>query len=653
MNKTGHFNFAENRTFLLCLDNFLNISYEAVKNTILNDRAHIFDSTDNLYTGEQSFLDWREQTYPQWTADDTVHLAMSKTLSTNVLHYIILDAGSKLAELKGDNAFKNECDNWKNVLKNSIVENFYLSDDKLFSSMKTTYLNNIATKKFDMLGTALAILSGVADEEKAKNALANYPVTEAGPPVIWPQEPSTRVYHNRAVWPFVTGYALKAAIKTKNDLSFINSFMSIVRGAALNLSNMENLEFTTLSNYFEDTRKDFANRDLSGPVVNSRRQLWSVAAFVSLVKDGLLGMDLDRNSITFDPLIPVLLKNTFFVKSDEIVLSDLKIRGKNIKATLIFPEKGEKEDGFFVFEKLELNGLNRSKNILLSELKEENVVEITLKQSGTGGQITKKECSNEKNCFAPHAPEIPLNPYGVSVKNGKLQVAFTGENGVSFNVYRDGVKVAENVAASPWVDENSADYMEKSYCYTVSALNSSGLESHIANPVCFWGTSFERVTEIKAENFEESPNAFDHGKPHFADWGNVEATLSTSFSPSLTGTYLVQIEYGSGRPIDTGITCSFKKVEFIDKSNSETVATGFIAMPHLGADNWDRWENSSFIKVELQSGKDYKILIADGLNMSYFKHFIPYTGGAAGGGETVYNRVNLSAVKLLMKEIKK
>jgi hypothetical protein len=92
---------------------------------------------------------------------------------------------------------------------------------------------------------------------------------------------------------------------------------------------------------------------------------------------------------------------------------------------------------------------------------------------------------------------------------------------------------------SPWTDADSTDYSDKSYCYSVSAISTAGLESHIANPVCFWGTAFERVTKIEANGFDQTPNASDHGRSHFADWGIPAAVLSvSSFTPPSTGTYL-------------------------------------------------------------------------------------------------------------------
>lgn len=635
---------------------FLNTAYSAIVNTIENDRGHVYDVSDGLYFGEQSFLDWREQTYPVWTAANTVNIAMSKTLSTNVLHYLILDIAVKLAELKGESAAVTRYAGFRDNLKTAINDKFYLSGDKLYSSMKTTSLDDFAVHKFDLLGQSLAVLSGVADETKAKDVVANYPVTEAGPPVIWPQEPSTRVYHNRGIWPFVTAYALKSAIIARNDKAYINAFMSLVRGAALNLSNMENYEFTTLSNYYVDTRKDHANRDLTGPVVNSQRQLWSVAGFISLVKDGLFGMDVDVDSITFDPMIPVSLKKNLFPDSYGTQLDNVTIKGKNLKLKVYFPLDDTDDNGIYVFKELKKQGQVHDQKVLFSELEDYDTVSILLEHSSLSGSIKEVDCSVESNCFAPHAPVIPTSPYGVAVSAGKLAVTFTGDSGVTFNVFRDGIKVGTNVT-SPWTDPNSGDYADNSYCYSVSAVNSAGLESHHADPVCYWGDSFERVIELKASaeseknSFDQTPNASDHGRSHFADWGNPAEVLSVStFSPSTSGTYLLQIEYGSGRSIDTGITACYKKVEVIDESDSSVAASGFVVMPHLGADNWDRWGNSSFLEVDLDSVKSYKISISDALNMSYFEHFVPYNGLAVGGGTEVYNRANISTIKLLLKD---
>ena len=150
--------------------------------------------------------------------------------------------------------------------------------------------------------------------------------------------------------------------------------------------------------------------------------------------------------------------------------------------------------------------------------------------------------------------------------------------------------------------------------------------------------------------FDQFATHFDHNKPHFGDWGLPEAVLSVSnIKPAQSGTYLVSVEYGSGRPINTGITSCNKIVKITDENNN-VVLEKMVFMPHLG-DNWDIWGESSFVEVELEKGKTYKAEIRDAFNMSYFEHFVPYTAGA-GGGDDVYNRANISTLKFLLKEIK-
>ena len=635
-------------------DSFLSESYEAIKNTLEADRLHVFDEKDGLYRGEQSFLDWREQTYPNWTAANTVHIGMSKTLSTNVLHYMAMHVAASMAvELgKTEDAlyFAEQADN----LKNAIRSNFYLADRKTFSSMKTTSLDSSAVDKRDLLGEALTILFGVADDAQSAEIMAEYPVTEAGPAVIFPQEPKTRIYHNRAIWPFVTSYALRAAAKAGNDKFYENAFMSLVRGAAFNLSNMENFEFTTLDAWHEDTWTDFQGREMSGPVVNSKRQLWSVAGFLSMVLDSVFGRSQSLLKFSFSPKIPVNLRNTFFAGSSEIVLKNLKFKGKTFTLKILLPPKNGETRGFYVQKSLKIDGVS---GILPDSLKEGSLIEMELRLSDESGEINLVDCNADPNkCWAPLPVTIPLDPYGVTLENDRLKVTFSAsENAVSYNIYRDGQKVASNVQTTSWVDNNSGDYSTKSYCYSVAAVNSEGWESHHADPVCYWGPDFNRTTMqfwADAGKFDQTPNASDHGRTHFADWGKPDEELSVSnIVPAQSGTYIVTLEYGSGRPIDTGITSCNKIVEIIDTSDNSKVAAGFVLMPHLGADNWDRWGESSFFNVELSAGKTYKAVIKDAFNMSYFEHFVPYTGGA-GGGTDVYNRANISTLKFLLKEIK-
>ena len=75
---------------------------KALSNTIENDRLAAFDPPTGLYTGEESFLDWRDQSYAEWIADDLASLASAKALSTNVAHYKALTLAARLAREQGD-----------------------------------------------------------------------------------------------------------------------------------------------------------------------------------------------------------------------------------------------------------------------------------------------------------------------------------------------------------------------------------------------------------------------------------------------------------------------------------------------------------------------------------------------------------------------
>ncbi len=636
-------------------DSFLSDSYEAIKNTLEADRLHVYDSEDGLYRGEQSFLDWREQTYPKWTADNTKHIGMSKTLSTNVLHYMAMTIAAAMAEELGKTTEASQFTIQAESLKNAIKSAFYLAGKKTFSTMKTTFLDSSAVDKRDLLGEALTVLSGVADNAQTAEIIGEYPVTEAGPAVIFPQEPDTKIYHNRAVWPFVTSYGLRAAAKAGNDKFYENAFMSLVRGAALNLSNMENFEFTTLSAWYDDATYP----QLSGPEVNSRRQLWSVAGFLSMVIDSIFGREQTLKTLWFSPKIPVNLRNTFFAGSSEIVLKNLKFKGKTIELKVILPQKNSENSGFYVLKSLKLDGAEKTNPFSAGDLKAESKIEMELELSDETGTLNLVDCNaNPNKCWAP----LPVTNVSVGVDGKRLGISFDPSvNAVSYNVYRDGKKVKENLTETSWRDDfENPDYVHNSYCYSVSAVNSEGWESHHSDPVCYWGTDYERTkmqfSAVAEENasyeyrFDQFATHYDHNKPHFGDWGIPEAVLSVSnIKPKDSGTYLVSLEYGSGRPINTGITSCNKIVKITDE-NSNVVLEKMVFMPHLG-DNWDIWGESSFVKVELSNEKIYKAEIRDAFNMSYFEHFVPYTAGA-GGGNDVYNRANISTLKFLLKEIK-
>ena len=283
--------------------------YRALRDTLAQDRAYVFDRNIGLYRGETSFLDWREQSYPVWTQSNVVAIAQSFSLSTNVLHYSALQMAAAMAMSHGDAKAAADYRMQAAALKSAINARFWRDDRKMYMS----YIGGDATPydTYDLLGIALAITSGVADGDRAQQTLANYPTWPAGSPVIWPERADQPIYHNRAIWPFVSAYALQAARKVNDPARITHELRSIMRGAALYGSNMENYELLTQGQHVDEDK-------LSGPVVNSPRQLWSVAAYLAAVTEGVFGLDDDGH---IEPKLPMSLVPMLFGAQRSITLT--------------------------------------------------------------------------------------------------------------------------------------------------------------------------------------------------------------------------------------------------------------------------------------------------------------------------------------------
>ena len=288
---------------------FAHETWQALTDTLAQDRVYAYDPVVGLYRGETSFLDWREQSYPGWTARDVTFLAESFALSTNVLHHEALRLAERMARQRHDPRAA-EYARQADALAKAIDARFWRPDRGLYMSYIGTAANPMPVEAYDLLGTALAITSGVAPRDRARQALAHYPTGAAGSPVIWPQRADVPIYHNRAIWPFVSAYALRAARRVDDPARIAFELRSLMRGAALAGSNMENFELTTQSVHVDDGPR-------SGPVVDSPRQLWSVAGYLSMVLEGVFGLEDDGR---IAPKIPVDLVPMLFGDRDDIAL---------------------------------------------------------------------------------------------------------------------------------------------------------------------------------------------------------------------------------------------------------------------------------------------------------------------------------------------
>ncbi|MBM4104598.1 MAG: hypothetical protein FJ263_11255 [Planctomycetes bacterium] len=619
---------------------FLDDTWQILHDTIEHDRQVIFDPEDGLYRGEQSFLDWREQSYPGWTKDNVVAIAKSKALSTNVGHYQILKTAAELASQKGLTEKAKQYTAWADALKTAINQEFYLESKGMYCSIILDEPVKIELNRFDLLGQSLAILYGIADKTQSEKIIANYPQGKYGPPVVWPQEQTVPIYHNQAIWPFVTAYWLKAAKQTGNSLAVDHAVYSLVRGTALNLSNMENFDFVT--------GQAFAKvNGIEGPVINSRRQLWSVAGYMAMVQDVLFGMETDSEGVRFLPCVTGRMHREYFDAGGALRLENFTYRGKTITVSIHLPNLSDKFQGIYTIDQITLNQKPIPKEFIpAASLNEENHWQIWLSAAAAKAEdkINLISGKSTNNIFGPKQPEWKGD---IAAENGKLKLSYdaNGETKGRFNIYRNGQLCAAGITETQWTDPDST--VDKTCFYMVEAFYPGYHNCSHVTPVQTYCPQGNRI-EIPAGSMKNTGgNLVDNH--HFENWGKPEHTLQIDpFKVEKSGRYLLSVKYSNGLgPINTGVTCGVKRIEITQAGESKPVASAYLIMPHTA--DWKRYLDSTAFEAELKAGVNYMIKIFEdeyARNMSYFDHYEPYRG--MGSGMTSCNYVNIASMKAIL-----
>ncbi len=264
-----------------------------------------------LVPGETSFLDWREQSYP--IGMSPAQIGESYALSTNVLHYLcrkilarMLTEAGRPEEAKLYAAAAQE-------LGKAINTRFRRPNSSKYAMYLTS--DGRQDSHTDALGTALAVISGLAGEDSAR-VLQMLPRTVYGTPVFTPFNPDVKeAYHNLAIWPFVEAIVLLARADQQNMEGVEFSAAAMLRSALLNATNKEN--YHALTGRADDT------------VSNSDAQLWSAAGMLGLFYHALLGLQFEHDSIVFSPCIPAMLEGNHWFTGLRIrnMVLDVHING--------------------------------------------------------------------------------------------------------------------------------------------------------------------------------------------------------------------------------------------------------------------------------------------------------------------------------------
>jgi hypothetical protein len=620
----------------------------ALSNTIANDRIAAFDKSTGLYTGEESFLDWRDQSYAAWIPQDLASMASSKALSTNAGHYKALTLASRLAREQGDQARAARYEGWARDLKRAVNARLWLDDAGMYSSLTAAHFDGAPMHKFDWLGQSLAILTGIADDKRARRILASYPHGPMGAPVIWPQQLDMPVYHNRAMWPFVTAYGLRAAAAGRNVAVADAAYDSLMRGAALNMSNMENLEWLSGQSLLLDE----AHPNLIGPVINSRRQLWSVGAYLGMVVRNVFGVSTTVDGIALQPFVTARLGARVFAAGDAASLDNLRLQGHVLNVTLRLPARAAAgtngANGVYTVERILLNGKPVGSSIPWSALAADNRIEIVLGKLDAGEQAIHRVNADPyvetPAVFGPHEPAIAdLKRDGAGHAALVIEAKDTGK--VRYNVYRDGKLAASQLPAGAWVDGKAS----ATACYAVEAeFTGSGNRSHHSRPRCVDAGVEIPATDkrVSADVALAPPNArFDEA--HLAGWGKPQDRFSVrDIKVPAAGDYAVQVRYHNGaNQVNLGISGGVKWLTVKDESGT-IVAQGVVQLPHARIEKAHTpTVYSTPLAVKLKGNGAYRVEMSDFYNMSYLQSNGSFS--AAGGLDGPSNRFDIYGVRLL------
>ncbi|GHC06665.1 hypothetical protein [Cerasicoccus arenae] len=620
--------------------------YPILRDTIEQDRILVFDKDSGLYRGEQSFLDWREQTYPQWTENDTLAIAMSKTLSVNALNVFILRLGGSIAAELGYPEESKRYRAWVHSLHDTINQRFY--DEK--AGLYRTYLlseygeHYLALPRYDLLGQSLAILLDIASEQQTRRILDSYPNGPHGPAVAWPQESNTPIYHNQSIWPFVTAYWVKAAVKAGHTAAVNAGIQSLMKLSAANLSNMENFDFVSGKAYIKTELNE-------GPTINSRRQLWSVAGYLSIVQNVIFGLHATESGIRIEPFVTQSIRTELFADTDSITLANTPFLNTINTVTIHLPEAST-----FVSERAKvtcvlLNGREVTASIVRpEELQSDNQWDVYLESdepTPVNSPLRVVNVYNQNEIYTPRPPEWDDDKGGVRPNGGllKLFLKHPATGSIVFDVYRNGKLHAIMKDSTEWLDLDSDDFSQQAYVYhLVARCQQNGLVSHPTRGRRYLPSRQKLIIGAHSMN-RIGGSLID--KHHFEDWGLPDHQISVSgIRVNQSGRYAIQVSYANGSgPINTGITCAVKKLE-INAPANELNTTGYLVMPQTGG--WEQYQLSNSIIAELDTTQPYALRISEdpySRNMSYLDSNVAYTA-RVGGSNKRYNFVNIAEIRI-------
>ncbi len=497
------------------------------------DSMTIPDPGTGLIRGESSFLDWRKQTYPLLMEPADIYGSLN--LGTNIAYCQALRVTGMMARELGRE------DNWSKraeELEEKINSHLWLEDRGYYGQYLYGRRYRTLSPRAEALGESFSVLFGIADEERSLRVLQNTPVTPFGITCIYPQIPGIPPYHNNGIWPFVQAFWTMANAQERKVEAVEAGIASILRPAALFLTNKENFVA--------------GNGDFEGTETNSDRQLWSVAAMLAMHHRVIMGISFEADRMIFSPVIPESFNDTYS-------LSGLKYRNGtyNIRVT-------GWGDGVTSFR---IDGNESTDHFIPATMTGSHNIEVVMNGKTTGS--THNAVSNLT------APETPV----LSVTGSGLQWSPVSES-TGYMVFKNGNMTAAT-AETEFVPENRDEAAE----YQVMASGDDSTESFMSNPVTV-SPAGDGIITAEAEGFNVRG---EDRYPGFSGSGYVKFSLADNRELRIKinareGNYALLLRYSNGTgPVNTDNNCAIRSLYV------NGIYARALVFPQRGKDEWSDW----------------------------------------------------------------
>jgi glycogen debranching enzyme len=343
---------------------FLALALEATKNSLAHFEQTEFDAADNLFRGpgwsdgvaaypdeyanaggSSGILDWPKHN-PNQVSKPGYGIPM-KALSTNCLYYNAYVLVEKMAvELNApvDPLWRTKAVNLKKAI-----------NTHLWNEKKANYRFLVgpfgACDLQEGLGSAYALLFGLASTTQAESVFATQHIAPAGIPCGWP---NLRRYesadglsfgrHIGTVWPQIQGFWAEAAAQAGRADVFGHEFFNLAAHA------VRDKQFAEI--YHPITGEIYGGLQENGDKgiilwQATSRQTWAATAYLRMVFLGLAGMRFDTDGIRFRPCVPkgissVELRNIAYRR----MIIDVTVRGSGTKVNELVVNGRTSADGF-------------------------------------------------------------------------------------------------------------------------------------------------------------------------------------------------------------------------------------------------------------------------------------------------------------------